>query len=88
MAVVQNHGILRLMRDIVYVRTASESMMKENNCIIDCIIVVLRWVRLEYITGLGSDNTEFQSALSLSRLGGSCAIIVQAGIQDTGQRLY
>ena len=84
MAVVQNHGILRLMRDIVYVRTALESLMKENNC----IIVVLSWVRLEYITGLGPDNTEFQSAWSLSRLGGSCAIIVQAGIQDTGQQLY
>ena len=30
------------------------------------MIVVLSWVRLEYITGLAPDNTEFQSAWSLS----------------------
>ena len=33
-AVVQNHGILGLMSDMVYGRTALDSLMKENHCII------------------------------------------------------
>ena len=38
----------------------------ERESLYHCMIVVLSWVRLEYITGLAPDNTEFQSAWSLS----------------------
>ena len=49
----------------------------ERESLYHCMIVVLSWVRLEYITGLAPDNTEFQSAWSLS-----------PQTEDTGYRIH
>ena len=49
----------------------------ERESLYHCINVALSWVRLEYITGLAPDNTEFQSAWSLS-----------PQTEDTGYRIH